>query len=211
VEQGVVSETMPRSEKASRTWAGALLPVLLSLVLLTSGCSGDEPGESSSPTGGGSDLRDPSAAPTFRVAPIVSVGQVVGRVSKKHLDSAERQVSRAVMGWIEQAYLSDQDSDVRRAFAGFSPKMRKAAFRDRAVLSNAGLGGIERISPSALRITTDFLGHKGLPVGATSRVLLRYKTIGEQRHRLTVGGRVSLVHDSHGWRVISYDVHRGVR
>jgi hypothetical protein len=52
---------------------------------------------------------------------------------------------------------------------------------------------------------------KGLPTGATSRIELRYKTIGDQRRHVTVGGRVSLVHDPHGWQVISYDVHRGVR
>lgn len=156
-------------------------------------------------------MQEPAAPPTFKVAPVVKVGKVVGRISKKHQESAERQISRAVMRWIERGYLSTDQSTVRPAFAGFSRDMRKRAFHDREVMSNAGISGITKIVPSSLHITTDMLGVRGLPTGATSRVELRYKTIGDQRHHVSVGGRVSLVHDPHGWKVISYHVHRGVR
>lgn len=186
--------------------------MLLSLALLASGCSGDdEPAGAGSPSGTQSTMQEPAAPPTFKVAPVVRVGQVVGRISKKHQESAEKQISRAVMRWIDRAYLSTDQSTVRHAFGGFSRDMRKRAFRDRAVMSNAGIGGITKIVPSTLHVTTDMLGVKGLPTGATSRIELRYKTIGDQRRHVTVGGRVSLVHDPHGWQVISYDVHRGVR
>ena len=194
--------------QSSRTWAG----VLVSLALLAGGCSGnDDPGDAGSPSGSPSAMQEPAAPPTFKVAPVVKVGQVVGRISKKHQESAERQISRAVMRWIDRAYLSTDQSTVRHAFAGFSRDMKQRAFHDRSVMSNAGLGGITRIEPATLHITTDMLGVKGLPVGATSRIELRYKTIGDQRRHVSVGGRVSLVHDPHGWQVISYDVHRGVR
>ena len=193
--------------KASRTWAG----VLLCVALAAAGCSGDDnPGDADSPSAS-STLKEPAAPPTFKVAPVVKVGQVVGRISKKHQESAEKQISRAVMRWIDRAYLSVDQSTVRHAFGGFSPEMRKRAFHDRSVMSNAGISGITRIVPSTLHITTDMLGVKGLPTGATSRIELRYKTIGDQRRHVSVGGRVSLVHDPHGWQVISYDVHRGVR
>jgi hypothetical protein len=186
--------------------------VLVSLALLAGGCSGnDDPGDAGSPSGSQSTMQEPAAPPTFKVAPVVKVGQVVGRISRKHQESAQRQISRAVMRWIDKAYLSADQSTVRHAFAGFSPAMRKRAFHDRSVMSNAGIGGITRIEPATLHITTDMLGVKGLPVGATSRIELRYKTIGDQRRHVSVGGRVSLVHDPHGWQVISYDVHRGVR
>jgi hypothetical protein len=199
----VVHDTM----KASRTWAG----VLLSVALLVGGCSGsDDPGDAESPSGQSS-LQPPSAPPTFKVAPVVRLGQVVGQLSKEHRVSAQRQISHAVMRWVEKAYLSTDQSTVRHAFAGFSHDLRRRAFHDRSVMSNAGISGITKISPSALHITTDLLGVKGRPAGATSRITLRYKTIGDQRHHVTVGGRVSLVHDPHGWQVISYDVHRGVR
>jgi hypothetical protein len=202
---------MPSSRKASRTWAGVLSSLVLGLTLAVSGCSGDDdPGDANSPSGDSS-LQDPSAPPTFKVEPVVKVGTVVGRISKKHRDSAERQISRAVMRWIDRAYLSTDQSTVRHAFAGFSHDMKKRAFRDRAVMSNAGISGITQISPSSLHVTTDMLGVKGLPTGATSRIQLRYRTIGDERHHVTVGGRVSLIHDSRGWHVISYDVHRGVR
>ena len=193
--------------KASRTWAG----VLLSLALLAGGCSGnDDPGDANSPSPSSS-LQDPTAAPTFKVEPVLKVGTVVGPVSKKRQESAEHQISRAVMRWIDRAYLSADQSTVRHAFAGFSQAMKKRAFHDREVMSNAGLSGITRIEPSSLRVTTDYLGVKGRPVGATSRILLRYKTVGDERHHLTIGGRVSWIHDPNGWKVISYDVHRGVR
>ena len=194
--------------QASRTWAG----VLVSLALLAGGCSGnDDPGDAGSPSGSPSAMQEPAAPPTFKVAPVVKVGQVVGRISARHQESAERQISRAVMRWIDRAYLSTDQSTVRHAFAGFSRDMKQRAFHDRSVMSNAGIGGITRIEPSTLHITTDMLGVKGLPAGATSRIELRYKTIGDQRRHVSVGGRVSLVHDPHGWQVISYHVHRGVR
>jgi len=200
----VVNDTM----KASRSWAG----VLLLLALFAGGCSGDDdPGDSGSPSGSQSTMQEPAAPPTFKVAPVVKVGQVVGRISKKHQQSAEKQISRAVMRWIDRAYLSTDQSTVRHAFGGFSREMRKRAFHDRSVMSNAGISGITRIVPSTLHITTDMLGVKGLPTGATSRIELRYKTIGDKKRHVSVGGRVSLVHDPHGWQVISYDVHRGVR
>ncbi len=203
---------MPSSRKASRTWAGVLLCLVLGLPLAAGGCSGDDdPGGAESPAGGPSSLRDPSAAPTFRVEPVVQVGRVVGPLTKGHRESAQRQISREVMRWIDRAYLSTTQSTVRHAFVGFSSDMRKRAFHDRSVMSNAGIGGITKIAPSSLRITTDLLGVGGRPAGATSRVQLHYKTIGDERHHVTVGGRVSLVHDSRGWQVISYDVHRGVR
>lgn len=195
--------------KASRTTAGALSSLVLSLALLLAGCSGDDPGNG--PPSGGSTVAEPSAAPTFRVAPVVRVGRVVGRLSKKHQESAEQQVSRAVLRWIDRAYLSTDASTLDQAFGDFSSRLRARALRDRDVMSNDGIGGITRIAPTVLQVTTDFLGVKGRPAGATSRVLLRYRTIGDERHHVTVGGRLSLVHDSHGWQVISYDVHRGVR
>lgn len=201
---------MRRSREASRARAGVLVSASVGLALLVGGCSGDEPGDSS-PSSSQSQLQAPTAAPTFKVAPVVKIGTVVGPVSKQHRESAQRQISRAVMRWIERAYLSTEQSTVRHAFAGFSRDMRRRAFHDRAVMSNAGISGITRIQPSSLHVTTDLLGVKGLPVGATSRVQLHYRTIGDQRHHLTVGGRVSLIHDQNGWKVISYDIHRGVR
>ena len=194
--------------KAPRRTTGAVLSLVLGLALVA-GCSGDDQPDSS-PSAGGSQAT-PSAPPTFKVAPVLTVGRVVGRLSKKHQEDAERQISHVVMRWVEGAYLSTDPSAVEQAFAGFTTRLRTRALHDREVMSNAGIDGITRISPSVLHVTTDFLGVKGRPAGATSRILLRYRTIGDQRHHVTVGGRVSLVHDPRGWHVISYDVHRGVR
>lgn len=201
--------------KTSRRTTGAaissVLAPALSLVLgltVLAGCSGDDDPDSS-PTP--SSHATPSEAPTFRVAPVVEVGRVVGRLSKKHRKDAEQQISRVVMRWVENAYLSTDPGTASDAFGGFTPRLRTRALHDRDVMSNAGIDGITRITPSVLHVTTDFLGVRGRPAGATSRILLRYKTIGDQRHHVTVGGRVSLVHDPRGWHVISYDVHRGVR
>lgn len=159
----------------------------------------------------------PSSSATPPAPPLpttVKVGVVTGRVGAQEKERAVSNVTRAVDGWFDAAYVA---GDYPRAafddaFPRFTKGAAKEAVQDEALMSNADIGSrIDRVTPKARRLTIDLLGVRGVAQAATARVRLVFVTEGEVARRVTVSGRLRLVRQNRVWRVFGYDVTKGQR
>lgn len=198
-----------------RTVAAGVVAALLLGVL--TGCTGggEDPGEAaSSPL----PSRSVGAQPTLAAKPVptrVTIARVVGgRLPKQNRGLVDRQVTRLVSEYFDEAYLGGEypRKNFSRAFATFSPGAAKQARKDRDLVSNAGIGAeTEAVVPRVKAARLDVLAPRHRVVGLTARVRLVF--VQERKdgndQRVTVKGRLLLQRKKTGrWQVFGYDLTR---
>ncbi len=175
----------------------------LALALGLGACSSTDESEPSGPAA-------TSSAPAAPPLPTtVKVGVVTGRVGQREQERAVSNVTRAVDGWFDAAYVGGDYP--RESFTDAFPRFTKGAAdeagRDVLLMTNADLGQrIEGVVPKIRRLTIDLLGVRGVAQAATARVRLVFVTQGGVERRVTVAGRLRLVRQNRVWRVFGYDV-----
>lgn len=202
--------------RALRPRPGARLParptapsLVLLVVLLTAGCSGEEGAPPS-----GEPLAEPSAAPTLGIEPVTSLGRVTGALPRKDARTVEGRVSRIALRWLRDAYVEGRYPRERfnDSFTGFGRGARAAARRDLRVMTNAAIGRrVEQVTPTRMDVEVDLLAVDRRAVGATARVLTTFRTEGRAAGRHRVSGRLALTKDEGRWTVFAYHVRNGGR
>lgn len=179
----------------------------VAIALLGSACSGDEKAAEERPEPPGADL-------VAQVPLEARFGVLAGKLPASRRTSIARQVGAVVDGWFEAAYLGGDypRTDFADAFPGFTAGAARLARRDRALLSNASVGGrVEEVTVTSRTVRVDVLAPKGRVAGATARFRLDFTTEGTFARRVVVHGRLMLTHGRTGWRVFAYDVRRSNR
>lgn len=195
----------PRSRLAAAATAALL-------ALTATACSGDEEPTPSSDRG--PSLVDPSPAPTLEVEPVVTSGEVVGRLAKKDRRRVVDAVSGVTVRYLRAAFL---DGDYPRSrFGGalevFTPGAAKVARADLGLLTNTGIGGrVEEVTPARLGVSVDVLAVGGRASAATSNLALVFRTTGRVEKRVQVQGRLMMTKHEGRWRVFAYHLSKGAR
>jgi hypothetical protein len=191
----------------------AIVPLLV-LSLLVAGCSeDDEEPPASSPSPSAESSSTAPEKPPLRTS--TEVGEVVGKLPRAERQAAAQQVSRIVDRWWRAAYLGEdlpRGRRVQQAFPAFTRGVTAQARADRALLTNAGLGGwVDEVTATRRRVTVDLLATDGRARTATARLGLDFRVSGGQREpqRVAVRGRLVLTKVDGRWRVFGYDVTRG--
>ena len=186
------------SRRAVRAALVAAVSMILAAVLL--GCSG-----------GGSDPdgEEPSAQPLEAIPGVsttVSFGKVTGRLDRDRRAPLRRRVTQTFDSWVDAAYVADDRSD---PFSVFSKDAAVLAKRDKALMSNAGMGDrLDSVTATSRKLTIDVLADKGRPVGVTGRFVLVLQMDGDVQRTDRIAGRLFLSPHG-GWQVFGYDVKRG--
>ncbi len=178
--------------------------ILLLLALVLSACSGD----SDDPADPESSAARPSASSD--VSTRVTLGKVTGKLAKADRKRLLAAVGDVVDGWFDAAYVSGDYPRTKfsDSFPGFTSGARADARRDRALMSNQSIGKrIDGASATRRRVRVDALVVDGRAVGATARVILRYRTTGTVQRKFEVRGRLLLTRQD-GWKVFGYDITR---
>jgi hypothetical protein len=191
------------ASRRSRPPAAAVPPLVVALALGLGACSSTDDSEPAKPA-----ATSPAAA-TPPLPTTVKVGVVTGRVGRQEEERAVRNVTRAVDGWFDAAYVGGDYP--RETFADAFPRFTKGAAdeagRDVMLMTNAELGQrIDGVTPKIRRLTVDLLGVRGVAQAATARVRLVFVTEGGVQRRVTVAGRLRLVRQNRVWRVFGYDI-----
>ncbi|WP_166140537.1 hypothetical protein [Nocardioides ochotonae] len=195
------------SRPATRVRRLAAAAVSAALVLGLGACSGDddEPDERDS---------SPSAAGDAPVPTRVSIGRVAGELDARRRAEVKASVAEVVDGWIDAAYVGGEwprgdFADYSDALRDFTPDTKRRAARDRRLLTNVAIGDrVESVQATRRVLQIDVLAPGGRPVGATARVLVRFRTDGDVRRVDLVRGRLMLTPTKKGWKVFGYDVSR---
>lgn len=190
--------------RAVRSLLAAVLALLLAAALL--GCSED------APRGAGDDRSEDDVVAAESVPTRTSIGKVVGRLDERKRRHLQRRVTRTFDSWVAAAYLGDDypRTDFSDAFGVFTRDARKLAQRDRALLTNAGVGDrLDSVRATARRLRLDVLAPKGTAVGVTARFVLVLDLEGEVQRTDRVVGRLVLGYTRDGWKAFAYDVKRG--
>ncbi len=191
------------ARRGPRPTASAAVTLAAGLVLGLGACTSTGDSEPAGPV-------ETSSAPAAPPLPTtVKVGVVTGRVGGDEKKRAVSNVTRAVDGWLDAAYVGG--GYPRETFADAFPRFTKGAAdeagRDVMLMTNADLGQqIEGVVPKIRRVTIDLLGVRGVAQAATARVRLVFVTEGGVERRVTVAGRLRLVRQHRVWRVFGYDI-----
>ncbi len=191
--------------RTTRRTLRSTLVVAVSLVLaaVLTGCSGG--GSEPDSDDGGPATQPPEAVPG--VATTVAFGKVTGRLDREKRSTLRKRVTETFDSWVDAAYVADDLSD---AFSVFSKDAAALAERDKALMSNAGLGDrVDSVTATSRKLTIDVLADKGRPVGVTGRFVLVLEMEGEVQRTDRVAGRLLMRYLKDGWHVFGYDVKRG--
>jgi hypothetical protein len=199
---------------------------LLSLALL-GGCTGGGTPETARAPAPTATSAPPTTGPGTTLAPdpvplTVWVTRVAGRLDKERRRSVERAVRRTLSRYLDTAFLGGGPGRGRpsqryyaRAFRAFTPGAARAARRDRALLTNAGLDRpvasvTERHSSARLAV----LAPNHVPAGVTATIRVVYVANRDSARdtRVTMTGRLLLTRaGSRHWRIFGYDLARATR
>ena len=177
------------------------------LVLGLAACSGDEEKDPDAP---GSSASEGAAPITTKV----SIGRVAGDLDQRRRAQVKQSVAEVVDGWIDAAYVGGEwprgdFADYSDALRDFTPDAKRRAAKDRALLTNVAIGDrVESVRATRRVLQVDVLAPGGRPVGATARVLVRFRTDGDLSRVDLVRGRLLLTATKKGWKVFGYDVSR---
>ncbi len=200
--------------RPSRAVAGGLAAVML---VLTAGCTGDdEKPEESAPSPLPS--RSVGVEPTLEAKPVpteVTVAKVIGgKLKRQQRERLEKQVSRVVSAYFDDAFLAGEypRSDFAGALATFSPGAVERAASDRALLTNAEVGtSTAAVVARTKTARLDVLVPRRLVAGLTARIRLVFvqeRTDGADQ-RVTVAGRLLINRKKSGpWQIFGYDITR---
>lgn len=195
--------------RASRRRCQAAVAAVLVALSMT-GCSGGE--EGAAPRAEPSEsLIEPSDAPTLRVEPVTTSGDIVGRLPRSERRRVERAVSRVAVGWLDAAYLGGKypRRSFRAAFPGFTRGARAAARSDARLMSNKALGRrISAVTPTSVRVRVDLLAVDKRAVSGTAHVDARFRTEGRVERSYRIAGRLMMTRHDRRWQVFGYDVSR---
>lgn len=198
----------------TRTLRARLAAPSLAVVLAlgATACSADD--EPARPDAGPT-LSDPSEAPSFEVEPVVTTGEIVGRLAKDDRRRVVAAVSRAALRYLEAAYLDGdypRDGGFRASLAGFAPGTARQARADLGMLTNVGLARrIDGVTPASLRVSVDALAVRGRATAATAHVKLVFRTTGRVEKRVQVQGRLMMTRTDGRWQVFAYRMSKGAR
>jgi len=183
------------------------------LLAVVSGCSGE-------PTTAEPDRVGPSAQPTSAAsqpAPVrtqVSIVRATGRLDEAARQHLREQVGAVLDTWIDAAYGGDYPRlDFSAAFDAFTVEAQQRARGDRALLSNAVVGGeLDESRAVRRQVRLDVLAVDGTAVGVTARVDLLLELSGAVTRRERVWGSLLLTYERTSgaakWRVFGYDLRR---
>ena len=200
---------------ASLRAASASALVVLLLVGLT-GCGGSDD-QSSGPQSGPSS-HPSSTAPVQGSGPplvttVVKVGRVAGKLRKHDRQAFKHRIEHAVDAWLDGAYVAGPypRHGTGKAFGSFTTGAARLAYRQRKLMSNAGIAPrIDGVQATRRWIKIDVLAPRGRIAAATAHVRLRYKTTGKVERKVLVRGRLFLTRNSHGkWKIFGFDVSKG--
>jgi hypothetical protein len=180
--------------------------VLVAVVLLAGGCSGDkdDPPEKPSATA--------SATSPAAVTTQVSWGSFAGRLPQARRDHVAADVQKVVDGWLDAAYVAGDypRTDFAGSWPGFTPGAQALARRDADLTSNSDIGAsIDGVVPEKRALRLDVISVRKLPIGVTARVVLRFATTGDTVKHVRVAGRLYLTRSKQGWQVFGYDLTKG--
>jgi hypothetical protein len=179
--------------------------------------------------GGGSSA--PSAAPTSPgatfggnppMATVVTIDKVAGNFQKPyhrafhaHAKHLTRQVGQAVDAWFDGGFVGVDypTHSYPDAFKTFTPQARHDAMQQKDLMTAGSLGErIDGVTTQQRKVSLDVLAPKGRPSGVTARVVLRFKTTGQAKKKVTVTGRLFLTQGGNGaWRIFGFDVAKGAK
>jgi hypothetical protein len=184
-----------------------VLGLSLGVTTLTA-CSGDdakEPDQRTTSSGG--------AATDHRgIDTRVEVGAVEGRLGKGPARDVAAKVAKVVDGWIDAAYVGGDypRSDFGKAYPGFTSGAAALAAKQKALMSNATVGGkVDGVTAVRRVVSVDLLAPKGKAAGATAHVNLVIKLTGGIERTDQVRGRLVLTPTKDGWRIFGFDIERG--
>jgi len=182
---------------------------VLGLVTTVTGCSGDDSDE---PDDNGASHT--SGAPTEHrgIDTRVEVGAVEGHLGKGPARDVAADVAKVVDRWIDAAYIGgDYPRDhFPDAFASFTKGASELATKQKALMSNATVGGkVDEVTAVRRVVSVDLLAPKGKAAGATAHVNLVMKLAGDLQRTDQVRGRLVLTPTKGGWRVFGFDIERG--
>jgi len=156
------------------------------------------------------------------MATVVTIDRVAGTVQRPyhrtfhaHAKHLTREVGRAVDTWFDGGFVGvDYPAhSYPDAFKSFTPQARHDAFRQRALMTAGSLGShIDGVTTLQRNVRLDVLAPQGRPSGVTARVVLRFKTTGQAKKKVTVTGRLFLTQGGGGaWRIFGFDVAKGAK
>jgi hypothetical protein len=124
-------------------------------------------------------------------------------------------VGKAVDSWFDGAFVGVDypATSFPDAFAAFTAQAKSDATRQQNLMTAGRLGAhIDGVTTLQRRVTLDVLAPRGKAAGVTARFLLRFRTTGDVRKKVTVTGRLFLTRSAGGaWRIFGYDVARGAK
>lgn len=192
----------PTGGRVRRVPVAALALLLLATLL---GCSDDAPGRA----GNGDDATTTS---TEQIPTRTTIGTVAGRLNGKRRRQLERRVTEVFDQWLDAAFVGGEypRTDFSDVFGVFTQGAAARARRDRALLSNAGVGDrVDSVRATRRRLWLDVLAPEGTPVGVTARFVLVLDLAGEVERTDRIAGRLVLRYVQGGWKAFGYDVQRG--
>lgn len=187
--------------------AALVLGLSLGVTTLTacSGDDGDQPDQKSSSSSG-------SAPDHQGIDTTVEVGAVEGKLGKGPAHDVAAKVAKVVDGWIDAAYVGGDypRSDFGKVYPGFTPGAAALAAKQKALMSNATVGGkVDEVTAVRRVVSVDLLAPKGKAAGATAHVNLVIKLSGDIDRTDQVRGRLALTPTKDGWRIFGFDIERG--
>ena len=193
---------------------GGLVATLLAAGSAACTSSSDTPRSApSSPGSTGS-----SATLDARPVPLkVMVTRVSGRLPAKDRRALEHNVGAAVSTYVDGAFLGGTypRSDFTDAFGSFSAGARRAALKDRNLVTNALLGPTTKsVATKEQSAYLSVLAPYKVAAGVTARLTVRFVADrgDAPAKQVTVSGRLMLTRQaSGGWKIFGYDLSRSVR
>lgn len=200
---------MRRSAGSRRRVAVPAAALVLGVVMGVTGCSGDDSGQPDDDGTSGA-----SGAPTEHqgIDTRVEVGAVEGHLGKGPARDVAADVAKVVDRWLDAAYVGGDypRTDFGDAYPGFTPDAAALAAKQKALTSNATVGGkVDEVTAVRRVVSVDLLAPKGKAAGATAHVNLVIKLSGDLTRTDQVRGRLALTPTKGGWRVFGFDIERG--
>lgn len=203
----------PATRRSRRTAAAVMVA---SAALVVGGCGGSSSSPAAVPTSPAS--ASPTSAPP--VATVVTIDKVAGsfhqpyhRRFRAHAGHLRREVGKAVDAWFDGAFVGVDypRASYPHAFSAFTAQARHDAVQQKNLMTTGALGShIGGVTTLQRKVSLDVLAPKGDPAAVTARVVLRFRTTGHPRKKVTVTGRLFLTRGGGGaWRIFGYDVAKG--
>ncbi|WP_193607457.1 hypothetical protein [Nocardioides lijunqiniae] len=183
------------------------MTVALALTASVSACSGDDEPEA--------DPAPPASSAPEAAAPLETtarLGTVVGRLGRPERARLQETVTGVLDAWIDAAYLGDfPRTDFAGAYPGFTQGAAADARADARLMSNQQVGSrVDDVVAVRRQVVVDALATRKRAVAVTARFVLAMDLEGDVQRTDRVRGRLFLTRADGAWKVVGYDVDRGV-